>query len=580
MKRLLYLLLPTLVLGGCKKFLDKKPDDFIQPAAFYQNETQLLQALYGIYAPLADDPTGSGGAMYGEFLGVTAQVPGDELVANGTNPDPRVHVAFGQQDATNLKIAAFWQFCYAGIERANNMLAADVDTTKTAGSDVRALMAEAKFMRGYYYFLIAQRFGGAILRLDPASYPTPFNVPRASLADTYKQIMKDMTEAEPYLYPINSPKMNGAAVRVSQTTADGILARVCLFMAGAAPVGLGDNSQYANAKMWAEKVINSGKHNLTVQADTIPNLKNIIGLPLGWDATNGNPAYSNNGYAQVWVAQAQGKPNIKETMWEVMFNYTSAANFKMNYVGSQLGISGGHALTTGTGGGIYQANQWLYDSYKPGDLRRDWNISPYSFLTTGTAPNVTTKRNFVFNGNPAPAIQVLTRFIGKWRREYEPYPAAGLTKQGGQTTISFPILRYSDVLLMLAEAEFMTNGSTQTALDAINQVRRRAYGLDINTPNDVCDFTTITLADIQDERSRELCFEGLRPTDLIRWGIFTQRCQDVINYINTNGFPTDKRAAAVFPLQNYVNGGAKMLLWPIPTNETNINKAVVQNLGW
>ena len=70
------------------------------------------------------------------------------------------------------------------------------------------------------------------------------------------------------------------------------------------------------------------------------------------------------------------------------------------------------------------------------------------------------------------------------------------------------LLRYADILLMFAEAEFMLAGSTQAALDAINQVRRRA---------DMPEFTEITMQDIDDERVKELTFERTRYFDLLRW---------------------------------------------------------------
>jgi hypothetical protein len=591
MKQLFYLLLPvSLIAGSCKKTLDTKPTDFIQPATFYQNESQLLQALAGVYAPLTDD-AGYGGIIYGEFLTTTAQAVGDELCNRYTgNANSFADVGYGVHNYTNIKLQNFWASCYTAINRANNLLASRSNIAATVDTGlVNTLMAEAQFLRGYYYFLLVQNFGGVPLRLEPSSYPTPLSYPRASAADTYAQILKDMTGAEPNLYAINASKLAGGSSRISQTAADGILARVCLYMAGQTPVGIGDQSQYANAKMWAQKVINSGLHRLSVSSDTTGNLKNIFGTAFGWPATNGNPAYNNNGYSQIFVTQAQGLPNTKECMWEVTWNYSSPTTFKVGFIGSQLGIecaSGTASIynTIGRGGGQYFTSAWLYDSYGPGDLRRDWNISPYDYNNAQTANPPF--RRFNFPGNPTPGstppanFDDLNRSMGKWRREYEPNPGGQTAKSGFSTTISFPIIRYADVLLMLAEAEFMMNGSTQTALDAINRVRRRGYGFDPVTPNPVCDFASLTLADIQAERSRELCFEALRPNDLKRWGIFFQRLQDVISYINTNGYPTGRRTVANTTNTQYLAGGQKMIIWPIPSNELNVNKGAIQNPGW
>ena len=156
------------------------------------------------------------------------------------------------------------------------------------------------------------------------------------------------------------------------------------------------------------------------------------------------------------------------------------------------------------------------------------------------------------------------------------------TKPAWNTQINFPVIRYSDVLLMLCEAEFKINGATPTALDAINQVRRRAFGFDPLIPNAKVDLTApkLTLDGIQKERSRELCFEGLRRADLIRWGIYMQRLQEVINYDNTKGNPSGNRYLAIISPNNALTAGNKILLWPIPSSEVLVNQSITQNPGY
>ena len=81
----------------------------------------------------------------------------------------------------------------------------------------------------------------------------------------------------------------------------------------------------------------------------------------------------------------------------------------------------------------------------------------------------------------------------------------------GQSSASIRLMRKADAYLMFAEAEFMLNGSSTDALDAINTVRARA-GLP--------DLTVLTFEDIMNERSWELTAEGMgRKTDLLRWGL-------------------------------------------------------------
>jgi hypothetical protein len=77
----------------------------------------------------------------------------------------------------------------------------------------------------------------------------------------------------------------------------------------------------------------------------------------------------------------------------------------------------------------------------------------------------------------------------------------------------FPIFRYADVLLMKAEALWRQNPSSAEALALVNQVRARAG---------VAPFASLTAQNLLAERGREMFFEGVRRTDMIRFGVFTE----------------------------------------------------------
>ncbi|MEO1448839.1 MAG: RagB/SusD family nutrient uptake outer membrane protein, partial [Bacteroidota bacterium] len=119
------------------------------------------------------------------------------------------------------------------------------------------------------------------------------------------------------------------------------------------------------------------------------------------------------------------------------------------------------------------------------------------------------------------------------------------------------ILRYADILLMFAEAEFMLNGSTGAALDAINAVRARA---------DMAPFTTITMQDIEDERIKELSLERTRYFDLLRWDRVVERIVDNPEFKSESG-GTD----AYKPGREYIS---------IPQNEIDNNPNLKQNQGY
>lgn len=170
--------------------------------------------------------------------------------------------------------------------------------------------------------------------------------------------------------------------------------------------------------------------------------------------------------------------------------------------------------------------------------------------------------------------------IGKWRREYE--VSLPPTRERDYTSCNVPILRFADVLLMAAEAHLMAStGDVTKGLEYLNMVRRRAYGKEDVTQADLgIDFPELTLSIVQDERMRELCFEGVRRADLIRWGLYTTAdpTRNVIdlflkenpNHININ-----------YPIQQMREQFSKFQTLPIPREEiSSAPNTMWQNPGW
>jgi hypothetical protein len=412
-----------------------------------------------------------------------------------------------------------------------------------SASDRAAFVAEAKFLRGYYYFMLVTRFGDVPLRLDVVEGPIGLDIARTPARDVYNQIIKDMTEAEADL---PSASKVGTGSKVSKTVAEGILARVCLHMAGQ-PVN--DNSKYAEALSWATKVKQSGEHALR---------------------TTFTSNLTNSAYSQIFINHSQDIYDVKECMWEADFKGNRTDGYQeTSRVGNTIGL--GMTVTkfqndSGYCYGFINATGRLYKLYDTlNDQRFNWNIQPYTFdANTGARkPIITTAAN------------KYGRNASKWRRTYELLTP----KNQNHTPTNFPILRYADVLLMLAEAENQVNGPTSIAYEALNMVRRRAYGVNISTPSAIADAPAFMSKSqfqlyIEDERSRELCFEALRRQDLIRWGKFITSMKTVSADIAANGGGTAYGALAGN------NVSERHLLYPIPANEISLNKLMTQNPGW
>ncbi|MGL5261213.1 MAG: RagB/SusD family nutrient uptake outer membrane protein, partial [Bacteroides sp.] len=159
-----------------------------------------------------------------------------------------------------------------------------------------------------------------------------------------------------------------------------------------------------------------------------------------------------------------------------------------------------------------------------------------------------------------------TRCVAKYRREYEQV----IPKAKNHTPINFPILRYSDVLLMLAEAENYLNGPTGVAYEAINAVRQRAKIKDLPQGLSKEAF----LAALKKERAMELCFEAGRRWDLIRWGDFYNSMQGMKHYVS-DGEWNPRHDYAL----EYYNVSPAYVYFPIPDLEIGANP-LPQNPGW
>src|SRR5690606_22531473 len=244
-----YLLLALFIfsVSSCKKILNKEPLDFLEPEAYYDTAENLESHLAGVY-----DALGASG-LYGNRMLYRLGLDADEGYYARESPEdgPQVY----NFTAGHSDINAFWKGAFTGVARANALLA-NIDLNPEIDSGVRdRIRGEALFLRAYYYFMLVQTFGGVPLILEPVATVESVDIPRASAKEVYEQIIADMEIAEGLVKNIRELGFGG---RVSKSAVRGVLARVCLHMAGK-PVN--DASKYADARKWAKKVIDDGESN-------------------------------------------------------------------------------------------------------------------------------------------------------------------------------------------------------------------------------------------------------------------------------------------------------------------------------
>ena len=160
----------------------------------------------------------------------------------------------------------------------------------------------------------------------------------------------------------------------------------------------------------------------------------------------------------------------------------------------------------------------------------------------------------------------------KFRREYEP----ATKKNKNNTSINFPIMRYSDVLLMIAEAENeVYGGPTTEALNRINEVRLRAGICKLEEVDGYQSTQEYFRNAIKDERAREFCFEFTRRYDLIRWGDYIDNMHALITETGQKYWKWGLQVASFFDIPESYN------YFPIPESEMSVNKLITtNNPGW
>lgn len=597
MKALKYTIL-SLMFGGLVvscDFLDKEPTKLTLDN-YFTTADEASSFLTGIYAELGQS------TFYGaDYLYL---VGGDDLEHyGGVNRSPvSSGLICNNATSSDAAVTGFWYTLYSGINRANLFLE-NIDRVSDINEGVKAqYVAEARFLRAFYYFNLVQCWGDVPFRTTATSDVIGLDAPREDKQKIYDFIISEMEDVsdEENGGLLTAAELNYMPGHVSKSAAWGILARVFLFRAGEwhrdnrAATEVETTTYFSEASKYAKKVMTLGNHDLT---------------PDYWDffidlCTN---RYNSSGK--------------NESIWEAEFAGNNTTDIKAEgRIGNIIGLaapdmsSKSSVVGSADPGFSYEfifATPKLYKLYgtdiaastladpasaeakalREKDVRYYWNIAPFKYVEAGGKNTGVTGRefyeqaglNFVLAHDNGRSYSygdkdVLTtasyvdyaRACAKFRREYE-----ADKKDKNSTAINFPILRYSDVLLMFAEAENEVNGPTDEARNALYKVRSRA-GLTEALPSMSKDQFRQA---VKDERARELCFEYTRHFDLIRWGEFVNNMNALVEEA-TNGQSSGWKQGPS-NVYTYFQVSSAYNYFPIPEAEMAVNKAITENNpGW
>jgi hypothetical protein len=511
MKKLyILLLLAAITATSCKKeFIDLKPKDSYSAGTFFQNEEQLRQGVIAAYVPLRD-------LLINDFY--TSEMRSDNTIYQpypsnrGTAYVYKENISDFTDNATNSYSNAVYFHCYKGISRAN-MVIQRIDGVTLSAEAKADIAGQAKFIRAWNYFKLVRLFGGVPLFLQEVTKAEEAFLPRATAEQVYTQIITDAKDA---ITALAAPKKFPQSGQATKGSATMLLAEV-----------------YATQKKWAE-------------AEALLNTLPAMGYAL-------NAKYED--------AFSTANKNSKESLFEVQYlQGTAVGTAPSNFIYQFLPRTASTALITGTAtnnsstGGWNTPTQDLIAAYETNDKRLDASIAIAEGTYNASDLLVISANKSILNYTPAPGktgVPYIKKFL------HLPHAAANNADD------NWPVYRYADALLLLAEAQ---NEQGKSPYDALNAVRTRA-GLPAVTAGGQAQLRDI----IDHERRIELAFENHRWNDL-------QRTGKAVEVMNAFGVKLKQQVNYLSPDAYQVN--PFKLLFPIPQSERELDPSLVQNPGY
>lgn len=489
------LLLPMIsMISSCKKYLDQQPITAYGPEFVFSDVPNAYKALIGVYSQLTGDQG------YGIRISMYYTVDTDEAQGpTGAGDNDRRDLARYAATPGNAQIDKPFSQLFKGIEYANiciaNIPKMDMFTngTATQKKQLQRMYGEALTLRAQYYFEAIRNWGDLPAQFAPSASAANLFLARTNRDSLYNHLISDLKIAADLVPWRNDVTAIGDPVdeRITKGVVKGLRARIALFRGGYSlrntSATLERSADYLTyyqiARDECNDIINSGQHNL------VPSFRSL--------------------FKDYVCAHAVSDPQ-GELMFQVgATGGTGTGDTKLGYYnGPTVGSFGNKSIN------LLPTFFYAFDSL---DLRRDVTCVPYNVNADGL-----TKK-----GVDATAI-----VEGKFRRDWISNPIVSPTNAIQYFGLKWQILRYADVLLMFAEAENeLNNGPTAAAYTAINQIRRRGFGKAIGTADAKADLASgLSKADffnaIVKERSFELCSEGVRKFDLIRWNLLAQKIAD------------------------------------------------------
>lgn len=513
------LLLSLVTIQGCTD-LTETPSSAITPENFYRNEAEVLGGLAAVYAQLRgtlDDYWYATEVSSDEIIVPTR---GSDWFDNGTWLELKRQTWTATSPSVGFMNGA-WNVSFTGIARANVLLDA---LTRVTVPNQAAIVAELRTLRGFYYYLLMDMFGGV-----PIATTTEIKArPRATRDSLFQFIESELLDARTDL-PVSWPATFHG--RLTKGAADAILA-----------------SMYLNAGVWMKNTGVSATSYNTCLGVTVSG--GVDACQAAIDAADriinsGQYSLAANWRSNFTADNGTSPENI------MVVKFTNKPDVGLNFIMRALHYN---QLSNASPWNGFATTAQTYNAFDADDDRRDmWLAGPQTNVETGV---VVCERSPSPCGTAGTVPLVFTTTInditaateGEGVRFYK-YPADPNRPEGQLNGNDYAYFRYAEIYLIKAEALNEQATGSGAALTLVNTLRARVFA--VAEPR-----ATIDRAQLLQERLFELATEAKRRQDLIRHGVYT--------------------AAWEYKLA----GAPHLILMPIPQSQLGANPLLVQNPGY
>ncbi len=517
------LALATCLLSGvsCVKELDTVQNGVISTSSFYQTDADCEEAVTAIYCYSDQMHT----SYYHPAPWYIKTLLSDEIYNAGGQRNDGVdqrNINEYNFDASNSYVETVFEGLYSLIYRAN-LVINNFDPSESA--TFKRGVAEAKVFRAWANMNLAILWGNAPLVLEAVR--DDYRAGNSEDGALWAQVEKDLGEAiDSGALPVKSSISDKVTSRVTLQYAQALLGKAYVF-----------EKKYAEAEKVLDKVVNSGLYGLLE------------------DYTAYSLSENNNNCEVLFGTHPTDDANVNTTMFPWVF-LAPSGNFWDGIYATPLSM---------IGFGWINPSQSIVDAFLQSepDSRR--------FLGTLKSYNRMVQDYPIFavkESNPAYA------HCGYFNWKYRASSSGLVTGTYFVFNLQFPIMKYSEVILLDAEAKIQSGGAG-AGDDLINMIRRKAG---------VPELSGATMDDLKNEKRLECYMDGCRFDDLVRWGDAEKALKNcgakIPELIGLNADGSLNVNPARYTNSSYGFKSGKHDKLPYPQKELDLNPNITQNSGW